>query len=195
MSRYGYCFLLLLLIGCDPQQSQYHNAMQHFLHGDQVTGARMLAALAENGYAPAQFRLGLLYQTGAGVSRNPHRAVYWFDKAARQGEVGGLYWLAEAYRRGDGVPVTPELAFQWFYRLAEHGYAPAQYQIALAYAEGQGVTRDHQAAVSWLERAATGGHLDSVRWLTRSYQKGELGLPPDPQKAAQWEQKTRPARF
>jgi len=57
------------------------------------------------------------------------------------------------------------------------------------------VCRDYQAAVSWQERAATGGHLDSVRWLTRSYQNGELGLLSDPQKATQWEQKTRPARF
>ena len=30
------------------------------------------------------------------VPRQPHQAVYWFDKAARQDDVGGLYWLAEA---------------------------------------------------------------------------------------------------
>ncbi|MFZ1828024.1 MAG: tetratricopeptide repeat protein, partial [Candidatus Competibacteraceae bacterium] len=140
--RWSCVLLLLSLLGCDPQQDQYRQAMQRLWRGDQATGARMLKALAENGHAPSQFRLGLLYRLGQGVPRQPHQAVYWFDKAARQDDVGGQYWLAEAYRRGEGAPAAPELAFQAFHRLAERGYAPAQHQIALAYAEGRGVARN-----------------------------------------------------
>jgi len=121
---------VLLLLGCDPQQSQYRVAMQQLFHRDYRAGALTLASLAENGHAPSQFRLGMLYRLGLGVPRNPQRAVYWFDKAARQDDVGGQYWLAESFRRGEGVPVSHELAFEWFHRLAERGYAPAQYQPA-----------------------------------------------------------------
>ena len=155
----------------------------------------LLKALAENGYAPAQFRLGLLYQLGVGVPHDQRRAVYWFDKAARQDEVGAQYGLAEAYRRGEGVPVTPELAFEWFHRLAKRGYAPAQYQVALAYAEWLGVAREDSAAVLWLQRAGAGGHLDAARRLAQVYRNGEFGVPRDPAQAAAWERKIQPSQF
>ncbi len=41
---------LLALFGCDPQHDQYRQAMLRILHGDPATGARMLTALADNGY-------------------------------------------------------------------------------------------------------------------------------------------------
>ncbi len=186
---------VLLLLGCDPQQSQYRVAMQQLFHHDYRAAALTLGSLAENGHAPSQFRLGMLYRLGLGVPRNPQRAVYWFDKAARQDDVGGQYWLAESFRRGAGVPVSPELAFEWFHRLAERGYAPAQYQVALAYADGRGVARDEPATVHWLQKASAGGYPDAARRLARAYRHGELGLPRDPAQAGAWERKTQPARF
>ncbi|HRD68075.1 MAG TPA: tetratricopeptide repeat protein [Candidatus Competibacter sp.] len=185
----------LLLLGCDPQQDQHRTAMHQLLQGDYRAGISTLASLAGNGHAPSQYRLGMLYRLGLGVPRNARLANYWFEKAARQNDVGGQYRLAESYRRGDGVPESPELAFEWFQRLAERGYAPAQYQIALAYAEGQGVARDDSAAIAWLQRAIAGGHPDAARRLAQAYRNGELGLPRDPQQAIEWERKTQPARF
>lgn len=187
--------VLLALLGCDPRQDQYRGAMQRLFQGDHQGAALALSALAENGHAPSQFRLGTLYRLGLGVPRNARLAVYWFDKAARQDDVGGQYWLAESYRRGEGVPVAPELAFDWFHRLAERGYAPAQYQVALAYAEGRGGVRDEAAAIVWLQRASAGGYTDAARRLAQAYRNGELGLPRDPEQAAVWERKTQPARF
>lgn len=185
----------VLLLGCDPRQNQHRIAMRHLYQGDYRAAALMLFSLAENGHAPSQFRLGSLHRLGLGVPRDPALAVYWFDKAARQEDVGGQYWLAECYRRGEGVPVSPELAFQWFHRLAERGYAPARYQVALAYANGSGVARDEREAVDWLQRASAGGHADAARRLAQAYRNGELGLPRDPKQAADWERKTQPVRF
>ena len=200
MSRLPRSLLLLvclsLLTGCDDlQQARYRTGMQQLFHRDYRAGAATLASLAENGHAPSQFRLGFLYRQGLGVQRNSRLASYWFDKAARGGDVGGQYWLAESYRRGEGLPASPELAFEWFQRLAERGYAPAQYQVALAYAEGRGVGRDDPAAIAWLRRASAGGHSGAARRLAQAYRNGELGLPRDPRQAAEWESKTRPARF
>lgn len=188
-------FGMLLLFGCDPQQPQYRAAMQQLLQGDHRAAALTLHTLAENGHAPAQLRLGLLYRLGLGVPRNLRLAVYWFEKAARQDNVGGQYWLAESYRRGEGVPISPELAFQGFHRLAERGYAPAQYQVALAYAAGRGVAHEDPSAVHWLQRAALGGHVEAARRLAQAYRVGELGLPRDPRQAVEWEWKIQPVRF
>lgn len=196
--RFCFTFLLcgvLLLAGCDQQQAQYRSAMQNLFQGDSRSGIAMLAALAENGHAPSQFRLGFIYRTGLGMPRNLQLAGYWFEKAARQHDVGGQYWLAESYRRGEGLPVSPELAFEWFQCLAERGYAPAEYQVGLAYAEGRGVGHDDAAAVDWLQRAASGGYPAAARRLAQAYRNGELNLPRDPQKATDWERKTQPTRF
>ena len=82
------CSTLLLLIlslgiyGCDTQNESYRNAMRQLFYGDSATAATTLIILAKNGYAPAQSKLGLLYQLGLGVPRNPRLAVYWFHKAA-----------------------------------------------------------------------------------------------------------------
>lgn len=46
-----------------------------------------LRALAENGYAPAQYNLGIIYDTGEGVPQNHAEAVKWYRIAAQQGDM------------------------------------------------------------------------------------------------------------
>lgn len=187
--------LIVLIAGCNPQQTQYRSALQQLFQNHPIEAAALLTSLAENGHTPAQFRLGLLYRLGLGVAANPRLAVYWLEKAARQHEVGAQYYLADAYGRGIGIPRSPELAFQGFRTLAKRGYAPAQYRLARAYEAGEGIARDEKAAVHWLEGAATGGHLGAARRLAQAYRNGELGLPQDLKAAQDWERKTQAARF
>ncbi|MBP8290689.1 MAG: sel1 repeat family protein [Chromatiaceae bacterium] len=186
---------LAALLGCDTQHSDYRYAMHLVLSGNAATGARMLHTLASIGHAPAQLRLGLLYQQGHGVPQDPRRAAHWFERAARQDDVGGQYLLAAAYQRGEGVPVSPEKAFEWFHRLAERGYAPAQFQVSRAYGKGEGVERDERLAVQWLERAANGEHHEAAKRLALAYRQGLMGLPEDPRQAEAWEHKTQLPRF
>ncbi len=199
MSGNRFWFLPLLalftILGCDTRHNDFRYAMSLIHAGDVASGARVLVTLAKTGHAPSQFRLGLLYQLGKGVAREPRKAIYWFEQAASQGDVGAQYMLAEAYLRGDGVPISPERGFQWFSRLGELGFAPAQFQVAKAYAKGQGVAQDNQLSFVWLERAANGGHHEAAQRLALAYAKGDLGLPQDPQQAEAWEQKAKPPRF
>lgn len=192
---WGPLILALALPGCDVQHSQYRYAMSLILTGNTATGARMLATLAQTGHAPAQLRLGLLFQQGLGVPRSPRQAAQWFAQASQQGDVGGQYLLALAYQSGEGVPASPAAALAGFRRLAERGYAPAQYQVALAYAAGEGVERDEEQAVHWFERAANGGHPQAAKRLAQAYRQGELGLGVDTRQAEVWEQKSQPPRF
>ncbi len=105
----------VLLLGCDPQQHQYRVAMQQLFHRDYRAATLTLTSLAQNGHAPSQFRLGTLYRLGLGVPRNARLAIFWFEKAARQDDVGGQYWLAEvpalgrAGLRPGAIPGRPGL--------------------------------------------------------------------------------------
>jgi len=58
---------------------------------------------------------------GFGIEQNNGQAVYWFRKAAEQGDVGGQWSLGEMYRDGRGVEKNDEQAVYWFRKAAEQG--------------------------------------------------------------------------
>lgn len=51
----------------------------------QSTRIDSLMTKAEQGYADAQYSLGLCYAKGDGVPQDYKQAVYWYSKAAEQG--------------------------------------------------------------------------------------------------------------
>lgn len=55
---------------------------------------------AENGYAPAQNRLGYDYSAGRGVKGDNAAATYWYRKAAEQGNAAAQFNLGAAYGWG-----------------------------------------------------------------------------------------------
>jgi len=69
---------------------------------------------AVQGYAPAQFALGSLYDSGKGEVHDPAEAVYWYTLAARQGEPDAQLSLANAYRKGQGIERDDAEAARWY---------------------------------------------------------------------------------
>jgi len=51
----------------------------------------------------AQFDLGLRYYNGEGVVKNYKQAVYWYEKAANQGNADAQFNLGLCYGLGQGV--------------------------------------------------------------------------------------------
>ena len=80
-----------------------------------------IEALAERGFAPAQFSLGIAYDTGDGVRQDHSKAVKWYRKAALQGHKRAQNNLAASYGRGEGVPQNLELALKWYQIAAQQG--------------------------------------------------------------------------
>ena len=68
---------------------------------------------AEQGDAPAQFNLALLYYDGQGVPQNYTEAVKWFRKAADQDYVKAMHNLGLMYAKGQGVPQDYVEAHKW----------------------------------------------------------------------------------
>jgi len=56
--------------------------------GEYTQAARLFSPLAEQGFASAQFYLGLMHEKGRGVRQDYPTALTWFRKAAAQGYVG-----------------------------------------------------------------------------------------------------------
>jgi TPR repeat protein len=72
-----------------------------------------LAALAEEGDAAAQLRLGGAYILGMGVVKDEAEGWRWCRKAAEQGGARAQVLLGGAYMRGTGVEKDEEEGLKW----------------------------------------------------------------------------------
>jgi hypothetical protein len=116
-----------------------------------------LRKAAEVGQADAQCGLGMLYETGQGVTQDANQAVYWYGKAAEQGLAQAQLNLGQIYDTGQGVPRDPLKAASWYLRAAERGLAVAQWKLGAMYMLGDGLAEDYVKACMWLRLAAKAG--------------------------------------
>ena len=142
---------------------------------------------AEQGDVVSQFNLGLMYDTGEGVTQDYQEAVRWYRLAAEQGYANAQFNLAVMYAKGYGVAQDYQEAIRLYQPLAEQGEADAQTKLGLMYANGEGVTQDYQEAVRWYRLAGTKGDADAQLLLARMYDIGQ-GVTQDYQEAVRWYQ-------
>jgi TPR repeat protein len=89
---------------------------------------------AKQGYAPAQYCLGYLYQHGLGVQANANEAVKRYVQASRDGYRQARMVLAEMYWKGEGIAVDRPEAYYYFF-LASRGVPAAQTQARMLWKE------------------------------------------------------------
>jgi len=140
---------------------------------------------AEQGYAPAQYYLGLSYALGQGVAQDYKEAAKWTRLAAEQGHAYAQHELGLMYRKGEGVVQDDKQAIKWYRLAAEQGHAIAQYNLGVVYYQGNGVTQDYEQAVKWTRLAAEQGYADAQYNLGVMYQYGE-GVAQDYKEAVKW---------
>ena len=105
--------------------SQFDQGVAAFNRGDYSTAYRLFRPLAEQGYASAQYNLGVMYANGQGVPQDYAAAVSWYRKAAEQGNALGQFMLGMMYDLGQGVPQDNVSAHKWFNLAAASGNAEA----------------------------------------------------------------------
>ena len=153
---------------------------------------------AKAGSAVAQAEMGLRYQRGEGVKQNVEKALYWFRKAAAQGNPTGLEEVGTAYYREDGVERDNSKAIEWWKQAAEKGKSSAMWWLGYIYTrENKDVVLDKQQGCEWFRKSAeqggeqwVGGANPSYYELGLCYYHGE-GLPKDDAKAIYWLEKAR----
>ena len=97
-----------------------HMWTTHF-HGDHVGALKIYQALAADGLATAKFNLGVMYDFGQGVAKDPAQAVRWYRAAAAQGHGGAQFNLGGMYFDGVGVAQDHVRSYAWFTLAAAAG--------------------------------------------------------------------------
>ena len=138
-------------------EDEFRAATHLFDAGQTRRGAAALRRLAEDGYAPAQFRLAKMHEHGAGAVRDLSLARQWAERAARAGNIRAMHDVGVYYARGEGAPLDEALAFRWFREAASFGVADSQHNLAILYEQGRGVAANASEALFWYLVAARHG--------------------------------------
>lgn len=147
---------------------------------DYETAKKELLPLAERGNPEAQYRIGRMYEFGAGFPANKAAGIEWYRKAAAGGSSSAQQELGVLYSSGDGVPKDEAQAVAWFEKAAAQGNPTAQFNLGLMIAKGAGTKRDDARALAWFRKAADQGFPPAQYKLGLAYEFGEGGLAKDP---------------
>ena len=142
-------------------------------------------ANAEKGDSESQLELGLLYASGAGVTRDVVKAAKWRRKAADQGLSRAQYQVGFDFATGEGVKINQTEAAKWFRRAADQGQVEAQYELGLRCLSGRGVRESGAEAVGWFRKAAGQGSAPAEYQIGICYFQG-TGVPKNIQEGIKW---------
>ena len=123
---------------------------------------------------------GELVQTGLDILKNSdgdrEMAVYYFRKAAKEGDSQGEYLLGKSYYEGLGIPNDYQSAKKWFELSMEHGNAYAMEKLAKMYHYGIGIEKDMMKAMQLYTKAADAGNGIAMKELGKAFHTGDLGV-------------------
>lgn len=142
------CSLAMPLAVAGPQQDT-DLAEKEFARGDLIAAMGLWKKAAQDGFAPAQARLGDMLDK----AEEDEEAVGWYRKAADQGNAAGEDGLGQMYAKGEGVKKDPEQARLYILRAAEKNHIPAVIMMMEAYRSGGlGLAADTAKADAWEAR-------------------------------------------
>ena len=118
----------------------------------------ILKPLAEEGDSQAQVTVGIMYDYGQGVDKDPEEAMKWYIKAAEQGIPVVQHDVGVKYFQGMGVKQDYEKAAYWWEQSANAGLADSQFNLGLMYYRGLGLNKDYQKAADLFRKAAEQNH-------------------------------------
>ena len=90
---------------------------------------QLLKREAEQGYAIAQYHLGLCYYNGEGAKQDYNEAFRWFKAAAEQGYAPAQYNVGVCYSNGEGVSQNYKEAYYWYLISYRNGYTDAEQYV------------------------------------------------------------------
>ena len=108
---------------------------------------------------------GLNQRTGEPVKKDYGKAVFFFQKAAAQGDAVSQAMLGLMYFHGEGVRQDFVEAASWYRKAAEQSEAYAQGMLGGMYLRGKGVLQDYIEAHAWSNLAAASVTTDKAREL------------------------------
>src|SRR5216683_398375 len=111
-----------------------------------------------------------------GPWKNPQQLVYWWTKAAKQGEPDAQVTLGQMYEDGEGIPQDYLLAAYWYRKAADHvpdlgGAGVGLNSVAQLYQEGHATQEDYVFVYLWF---AVAGDADGLWNVTKKMNTTQL---------------------
>ena len=149
IGRYHYARCLFYGIGCQQEIN---------------AGLKVFEQIANEGSSEAQCFLGNIYEEGINVGKDMRQAAKWYELAADQGSVEGMFRFAFIYLNGEGgVKENNKKALQCFRQAAGAGHSRAEYFLGLIYENGEcGVDVDLEEACIHYKKASDQGDRDAI---------------------------------
>ena len=177
-----------LFFCCHVQADNFESGRNAYISGDYDQALKILKPLAENGDPEAQKIMGIMYDYGHGVKKDPQQALQWYIKAAEQGNPDVQYHVGAKYFHGDGTDQNYAEAAKWWELAAAGGQVDAQFNLGLMYYRGMIKEKDDARAAQLFRQAAEQGHADAEYVLGLLYSFGQ-GVEKNYKTALQWFQK------
>lgn len=158
-----------------------------FVPKDHVAGLAWMLKSAEQGYTPAEDRMGEMYLQnlrGDGPVREYAEADRWLRLAAGDGNAEAQFWLGNGYLQGWFGAVDYREAINWLKKAAAQGLPDAEFCLGQMYELGEGVPESPALAARWYRKAAdhfpeiggmrVGGVWEAEGQLAYMYRDGRL---------------------
>ncbi len=152
---------------------------------DYKTALAIIRPLAEQGNSQAQVTLGIMYDYGQGIEKNPAEAMKWYIKAAEQGIPVVQHDVGVKYFQGTGVKQNYLEAARWWEQSANAGLADSQFNLGLLYYRGMGLAQDYAKAAELFLKAADQGHANAQYSLAVMHAFGQ-GMEKNYPEALRW---------
>ncbi len=146
--------IFVLLLALPATADDFRKGLGAVQDGDYEEATATFRRLAESGDRNSQFMLGVMYEGGYGLAKDPAQALIWFEKSATLGLASAQYNTGIYYQFGRGVKADPATAARWHGLAAAQGHASVQNNLASLYFMGQGIAKDPIEAWKWFDLAA-----------------------------------------
>jgi uncharacterized protein len=125
---------------------------------------QFLQVAANNGNAPAEYDLAVLYNDGVGgISIDKAHACELFEKAAEQGHVRAMFNAGYCYQVGVGGQKDESKAINYYTKAAEVGNTRAQRNLGILF----GRAGQPERAYFWLRVAESSGDAESKSFIDK----------------------------
>ena len=165
-------FLLLSSFAALSQGNDLERGIFELNRGEFHAAIEQFRPLVAEGYAPAQYQMGVVYKQGHGVPKDGMKALSLFELAAKQNYSDAQFELALIYGEGKLVKQDLKKAYALTHKAAKKGLASAQFNLAVMIANGTGVEQDDFKASRWYQKAADQNYALAQYNLALLYSEG-----------------------
>jgi TPR repeat protein len=141
---------------CYEKKADYRNAFNNYLLGDKKNDDL------------SQLSLGYMFHKGLGFAPDVNKAMFWYNKAASNGNAMALNNIGSIYLSGEGVPVNLNIARDYLIKAINQGCDLGYYNMGRLYHQ----VNDYRSAFGYFQKGLELKHAESINYLGIYYEKG-----------------------